>query len=151
MRAVLIGEYPSVALSQRASAALARLRDERSATVHPNGTVLVRQGEASRWWTYAGQRANTSLAASLAADGLDAIPDSLGIRIEGTHRGAEVRSAIVAHAGIPAQVSAQALDGLKFSAALPVDLATAVLAGRIGDPVTASRVADAPITTLVPG
>ncbi len=151
MRTVLIGENPSVALSQRATSALARLREERSATVHPDGTTLVRQGEASRWWTYAGQRANTSLAASLAADGLDAIPDSLGIRIEGTHRGAEVRSAIVAHAGIPAQVSAQALDGLKFSAALPVDLATAVLAGRIGDPVTASRVADAPITTLVPG
>ena len=38
--------------------------------MNPDGTVLVRDGKASRWWTYAGQRANTSLAAALEASGL---------------------------------------------------------------------------------
>ena len=151
MRAVLLGEQPGVPLSKRAIAALDRLRDERGATVHPDGTVLIREGDASRWWTYAGERANTSLAASLIASGLDATSDSLGIRLDGRHLGEAVRSAVTTHPGTQPTISRQALDGLKFSAALPIDLAAAVLAGRISDPVTANQVAQAPVTTVVPG
>ena len=72
MRAVLLGDDPQTPLSRRAVTALGRLRIDLGATVHTEGTVLQREASASRWWTYGGTRANASLAASLAADGLEA-------------------------------------------------------------------------------
>ena len=66
-RAVLLGADPPVALTQRAKRLLAEVRDEHLPTVHPGGTVIVRAGEDVRWWTWAGYRANATLAATLSS------------------------------------------------------------------------------------
>src|SRR5262249_3884755 len=66
MRDVLLGEDPPVRLTRRAQAHLAEARDEYSSTVHPGGTVITRTDQAElRWWTWAGFRANATLAATL--------------------------------------------------------------------------------------
>jgi hypothetical protein len=62
---VLLGADPPVALTQRAKRVLAKVRDEDMHTVHPGGTVITRTGEDVRWWTWAGYRANATLAAIL--------------------------------------------------------------------------------------
>ena len=64
-REVLLGADPPVALTQRAKRILAEVRDEHLPTVHPGGTVITRTGEDVRWWTWAGYRANATLAATL--------------------------------------------------------------------------------------
>ena len=56
---------PPVALTQRAKRILADVRGEHMPTVHPGGTVIVRAGADVRWWTWAGYRANATLAATL--------------------------------------------------------------------------------------
>ena len=66
-RAVLLGADPPVALTQRAKRVLAEVRDEHLPTVHPGGTVITRAGEDVRWWTWAGYRANATLAATLSS------------------------------------------------------------------------------------
>src|ERR1019366_9442477 len=77
-REVLLGADPPVALTQRAKRALADIRGEHVPTVHPAGTVIVRAGADVRWWTWAGYRANATLAATLS--GLkfnEALPERL--------------------------------------------------------------------------
>jgi len=61
-REVLLGVDPPVALTQRAKRILADVRDEHVPTVHPAGSVIVRTGTDVRWWTWAGYRANATLA-----------------------------------------------------------------------------------------
>ena len=65
VREVLLGADPPVALTQRAKRFLTEVRDEQVATVHPGGTIITRTGEDVRWWTWAGYRANATLAATL--------------------------------------------------------------------------------------
>lgn len=148
MRAVLIGDEPGVPLSRRGVVALQRVRVDRAGTVRSDGTLLAADESTSRWWTYAGGAANTSLAASLGAGGFEATSDSLGISIAGRVRAEQIRAAAVsglAEGAMPA-ITDEALDGLKFSAALPREVAASVLAERITRPDTASEVALAPIT-----
>ena len=64
-RDVLLGADPPVALTQRAKRVLAEVRDEHVSAVHPGGTVITRAGDDVRWWTWAGYRANATLAATL--------------------------------------------------------------------------------------
>ena len=81
-REVLLGADPPVALTQRAKRILAEVRDEHLPTVHPGGTVIVRAGEDVRWWTWAGYRANATLAATLSSltDSVQRFDDA-GIRL----------------------------------------------------------------------
>jgi ATP-dependent Lhr-like helicase len=151
MRGVLLGDPPGGGLSRRASSTLDRIREQRASTVNPDGTVLVRDGKTSRWWTYAGQRANTSLAAALEASGLETTPDSLGIHVDGVAKAEDLREALASHPDAAPQVTPQALEGLKFSAALPTASAAAVLGRRISDAAGAAQAMKAPITTVVPG
>ncbi|MFD0597248.1 hypothetical protein ACFQZ4_37345 [Catellatospora coxensis] len=67
MRDVLLGADPPVRLTKRAVDRIARARDEQSSVVHPGGNVIVRdhRGDDVRWWTWAGYRANATLAATL--------------------------------------------------------------------------------------
>ena len=64
-REVLLGADPPVALTQRAKRILAEVREEHLSAVHPAGIVITRDGEDVRWWTWAGYRANATLAATL--------------------------------------------------------------------------------------
>ncbi|MFD0819458.1 DEAD/DEAH box helicase [Micromonospora zhanjiangensis] len=66
MREVLLGGEPPVRLTRRAAGRLAELRDGAASAVHPGGTVITRTGRGElRWWTWAGFRANATLAATL--------------------------------------------------------------------------------------
>lgn len=138
MREVLLGADPPVKLTRRASDRLALEREDRSSLIHPGGTVIVRDrgGDDLRWWTWAGFRANATLASTL-SEVVDPIQrfDDQQIRLRGDLTAAEFK-ALAADASqrlsLP-EVNKKALDGLKFSQALPERLAMATLAARLAD------------------
>jgi ATP-dependent Lhr-like helicase len=138
MREVLLGADPPVKLTRRAIDRLAQVREDESSLVHPGGSVILRdqRGGDLRWWTWAGFRANATLAATL-AEVVDPVQrfDDRHIRLRENVTPAEWR-ALIADAGqrlcLP-EVNKKALDGLKFSQALPERLAMATLAARLAD------------------
>lgn len=138
MREVLLGADPPVNLTRRAIDRLAQVREEASSLVHPGGSVILRdkRGDDLRWWTWAGFRANATLAATL-TEVVDPIQrfDDRHIRLRENVTPAEWR-ALIADASqrlcLP-DVNKKALDGLKFSQALPERLAMATLAARLAD------------------
>ncbi|MFC8671180.1 DEAD/DEAH box helicase [Streptomyces griseorubiginosus] len=137
-REILLGATPPVRLTRRAESALARVRDESAELVYRDGTVIMRGGHDTnvRWWTWAGYRANATLAATLSsvADPLQRPTDTY-VRLREDITPQEWRKA-TAHAAdhlcLPA-VDPRALSGLKFSAALTPRLAEATLAARLAD------------------
>jgi len=147
LREVLLGTEPEVRLTRRAQAAVAELRETEGRFAHPETTLITRHGRDVRWWTWAGFRANATLAAWLAGavDPLQRPADSyMRLRHDLTREEwAQVRRT-PRKDGLP-QVSTMAVRGLKFSAALPEDLATRVLAARIADPDGALAVLPQPV------
>ncbi|WP_371797966.1 DEAD/DEAH box helicase [Streptomyces albidoflavus] len=137
MRDVLLGTDPDVRLTRRATAALAELRTDRAPhEVHPAGTLVIRDADATRWWTWAGYRANATLAASLGnlADPVQR-PSDTHLRLRQDLSPADWKSA---RAELPDSLTLPTVDpravrGLKFSAALPPRVATATLAERLAD------------------
>ncbi|MER7048862.1 DEAD/DEAH box helicase [Streptomyces jumonjinensis] len=139
MREVLLGADPPVSLTGRAEACLTDWRTEDAPHMaHPGGTLVTRLGTDVRWWTWAGHRANATLAATLASitDPVqrptdcwvrlreDLTPDLWRTALEGADGGAALVLPDVDH---------RAVQGLKFSAALPQRLAVATLAARLAD------------------
>ncbi|MET7320697.1 DEAD/DEAH box helicase [Streptomyces sp. NPDC005549] len=137
-REVLLGATPAIRLTRRAEGALARVRDEGAEVVNHDGTVIVRGGRDTnvRWWTWAGYRANATLAASLStiADPLQRPTDTyVRLREDITPQDWKQAAAdTVDHLCLP-EVDPRALAGLKFNAALPPRLAEATLAARLAD------------------
>ncbi|MFY1655843.1 DEAD/DEAH box helicase [Micromonospora sp. WMMD1274] len=138
MREVLLGADPPVKLTQRAAKRLADERDERSSLVHPGGSVILRDrnGGDLRWWTWAGFRANATLAATL-TEVVDPVQrfDDCQVRLRANLTREEWRTLIAdtdQRLCLP-EVNKKALDGLKFSEALPERLALATLASRLAD------------------
>ncbi|MFS2293783.1 MAG: DEAD/DEAH box helicase [Actinomadura sp.] len=136
-RDVLLGADPPVKLTRRAVAALEALRDDLGFSAHPEGTVIDR-GPAGdlRWWTWAGDRTNATLKATLGdlADPTQRIaPSHVRLREDLRPDGwKDAVKAVAGHLRLP-DVDERALHGLKFSAALPRRLAEATLAARMGD------------------
>jgi ATP-dependent Lhr-like helicase len=143
-RDVLLGDDPPVALTRRATAAVAAVRDDLDFSVHPGGTVISRSPSGDlRWWTWAGDRTNATLQATLGdlADQSQRI-DPSHVRLRGDLRPDGWRSAVAAladHLVLP-EVDGRAVHGLKFSAALPRHLAEATLAVRLADLEHAAQV-----------
>ena len=137
MREVLLGTDPDVQLTRRATATLAELRVDRAPhEVHPGGTLLVRNADAARWWTWAGYRANATLTASLGnlADPVQR-PTDTHVRLRQDFSPADwhaARAALPDSLTLPT-VDPRAVRGLKFSVALPPRIATATLAERLAD------------------
>ncbi|MGX9884658.1 DEAD/DEAH box helicase [Streptomyces sp. NPDC002276] len=139
MRDVLLGADPPVSLTRRAEVCLQEWRDEDAPhVVHPGGTLVARQGNDVRWWTWAGYRANATLSATLAsiADPVQR-PTDCYLRLREDLNPSMWRSAIDAVQADPAlvlpDVDRRAVRGLKFSAALPQRLAVATLSMRLAD------------------
>jgi ATP-dependent Lhr-like helicase len=66
MREVLLGADPPVSLTRRAVDRLAEIRDDDAGLVHRDGSTIVRTPSGDvRWWTWAGYRANATLASTL--------------------------------------------------------------------------------------
>ncbi|MBT2452738.1 DEAD/DEAH box helicase [Streptomyces sp. ISL-43] len=139
MREVLLGADPLVSLTRRAEVCLAEWREEdASQLVQPDGTLVTRVGTDVRWWTWAGYRANATLAATLPSisDPIqrptdcyvrlreDLTPDMWRAARESTSDGAAL---------VLPDVDPRAVHGLKFSAALPKRLAMATVAARLAD------------------
>ncbi|GAT83608.1 ATP-dependent helicase [Streptomyces sp. F-3] len=137
MREVLLGADPPVALTRRAQACLAEQRENDALdTVHPAGTLITRVGTDVRWWTWAGYRANATLAATLQAvtDPLQR-PADCWVRLREDLTAADWRRAreSVGENLVLPDVDRRAVRGLKFSAALPERLAVATVAARLAD------------------
>ncbi|MGV4981649.1 DEAD/DEAH box helicase [Streptomyces sp. NRAIS4] len=136
-RDVLLGQDPPVRLTRRATVKLAEARERHLHTVHPGGTVITRLTDGDvRWWTWAGYRANATLAASL--------PSVVApqrrfadhwIRLRDDLTPARWKAAVTdagARLCLP-EVDGRAVRGLKFADALPARLAEATLAARTAD------------------
>jgi ATP-dependent Lhr-like helicase len=143
IREVLLGADPPVALTQRAKRILAEVRDEHVPTVHPGGPVITRTGADVRWWTWAGYRANATLAATLShlTDSVQRFADaSIRMRTDLSHEMWKAGTADAAERLCLPDVDPRALAGLKFNEALPERLATATLAARLADFDSTERV-----------
>ncbi|EXU68049.1 ATP-dependent helicase [Streptomyces sp. PRh5] len=137
-RDVLLGATPPVTLTRRAEGALTQAREASANLVHPGGTVIMRGGRDTnvRWWTWAGYRANATLATTLTsvADPLQRPTDAY-VRLREDITPQEWKDAAAEgaeHLCLPS-VDPRALIGLKFSVALPPRLAKATLAARLAD------------------
>ncbi|TDP91201.1 DEAD/DEAH box helicase [Labedaea rhizosphaerae] len=147
-RDVVLGADPLVALTDRARRALSDIRDDHLPGVHSAGTVITRDGEDVRWWTWAGYRANATLSATL-SDITDATQrfDDTGIRLRADltlDLWKASTSDAVDRLCLP-DVDEKALAGLKFNEALPERLATATLAARLADLDHAAAVLQEPV------
>ncbi|GAA2275761.1 hypothetical protein GCM10010145_38460 [Streptomyces ruber] len=153
-RELLLGATPLVGLTRRAGNTLSRLREENEEVVHHGATVIVRGGRDAnvRWWTWAGHRANATLAATLSsvADSQQRPTDAY-VRLREDVTSHEWRKAIADaadHLRLPA-VDSRALSGLGFSAALPPRLAEATMANRLADLRSADSVLREAVTFTV--
>ncbi|MEU7209942.1 DEAD/DEAH box helicase [Streptomyces sp. NPDC044989] len=137
MREVLLGTDPPVSLTRRAEACLAEQRESDAPdTVHPGGTLITRVGTDVRWWTWAGYRANATLAATLSSvsDPLQRPTDCwVRLREDVTPTAWRAARAGVGENLVLPDVDPRAVRGLKFSAALPERLAVATVAARLAD------------------
>lgn len=128
-RDVLLGETPDVPLSRRATARLALIREARAEQVSEGGPVVERSGQDLHVWSWAGLRANETLRAALGGAEGPSYNDVMVLR--GTVRLDQGRDVSLEH--VVPHVPAAMVDSLKFSAALPPDVATATLAERFSD------------------
>jgi ATP-dependent Lhr-like helicase len=148
-RSVLLGSTPDVALSQRAQAELSKHRDEFGHQVWELGTVVERQDDELWWWTFAGGRANATLAAALEhlvdANGK---PENHRLRlrtdVDRTALSAALYDVLDAVLPPPA-VTDEAVAQLKFGEILPPDLAADTLGLRLSDDNSARRVSSGPL------
>ncbi|NKY44301.1 DEAD/DEAH box helicase [Nocardia cerradoensis] len=149
MREVLLGSAPDVSLTRRAQTALTGHRQEKAGTVARDATLITREESGTRWWTWAGYRANATLAAALApvADPAQR-PDDFAIRLDSGLTPAvwtAMRKTVdVDRLPLPG-VDSRAVAGLKFSALLPDQLASATIGSRLTDPQTAQVVLREPV------
>lgn len=149
MREVLLGTDPPVVLTRRAEAYLAEQREtDAPDTVHPHTTLVTRVGSDVRWWTWAGYRANATLAATLqpVTDPLQR-PTDCWLRLREDLNPADwhaARENVGENLVLP-DVDPRAVRGLKFSAALPERLAVATVAARLADFESARAVLGEPV------
>src|SRR5262249_42344449 len=137
--------------SRRAQARLTEVRQEHP-FVHAGGpTLLSRSGGDLEWWTFAGTRANATLAGELSRLGVGRVDhDALAVPVRGAGGRCEVAAAVGELASrdpstLTPRVAEEALEGLKFSGCLPRDVALATLESRLRDEPAARAVLGQPL------
>lgn len=148
-RRVLLGEDPPVKITGRAAGALRRAREQYLERVHPGGTLIVQDaGGQTRWWTWAGHRANATLTATLdtiAVPGQHVNDRWIRLREDVTaHTWSDVKKDATERLCLP-DVDERAVRGLKFGEALPPRLAEATLSARLADTESAAAVLTEPV------
>ncbi|MEV0686634.1 DEAD/DEAH box helicase [Nocardia sp. NPDC050378] len=156
IRDTLLTTDPPVTLTKRARAQLADIRATEAVHVTTGeSTVIERDGDAVRWWTWAGFRANATLAASLptVVDPTQR-PNDFSIRLRPDLTPGLWRDAVAERRAPNATLILPASDeraarGLKFSEVLPATLAAATVSARLADLDGARRVLDGKISIHV--
>lgn len=128
-REVVLGQTPDVRLSKRVPDALGGVRDTHSDEVRSRGLVVWPGDDSQRVWTWAGLKTNATLLAGLDLDARGVDNDYVDLPIDAKITDADVSA--VPNPGL------DAVAGLKFSAALPPQLATRTLGERLADPTGA--------------
>jgi ATP-dependent helicase Lhr and Lhr-like helicase len=140
IRAVLCGTDPAgVALSARAKERLGMSRAEYRWA--EDGTTIVRDAKGkTHWWTFAGWKANLWLAAVARAARLrDTVThlDDLAVTLDANANPDRLREALrdadPSELVLAPWITAEAIDGLKFSECLPRQRATELVVSRLGD------------------
>ena len=138
MRDVLLGCDLQATISERAARTFEDLRQDFT-WLEPGCTAVVRKDDSLRWWTFGGLDANAAVATQLeAVHQIAAVPNNLSIRLTDRSSTDGLEAVLRAVCATPAEeclpeVSAKALEGLKFNACLPADLAARVLQMRMTD------------------
>ncbi|MCC9184854.1 DEAD/DEAH box helicase [Mycolicibacterium mageritense] len=136
MRDVLLGNLPTgVVFTGRAAKVLAELRSTFAENVSADRSIIrLPDDSAGRWWTWAGTAANRTLQASLPSviDPRQRI-DEKSVRLLPGLTVQQFTAGLAEIEWRDPEVDANALVGLKFSAALPGDLAVKTLGARLGD------------------
>ncbi len=147
MRDVILGLFPSgVELTSRAVGMLGELRQSYAENAASDRLVVRLPDDSSgRWWTWAGTAANRTLQASLPRliDPRQRI-DEKSVRLLPGISAQTFQEAVRAVEWRDPFVDANAVRGLKFSAALPEGLAVQTLGSRIGDLGNATSVYSEP-------
>lgn len=143
MLAVASGEDPAgVTLTERASGALADARADFNFARSNHPSVVI-EATRARWWTWAGQRANSSLSDAL-GDLAANRGDDLSIGLDPTRASTtEVRKRLASlHPDtLPTpSIAAAFAEHMKFSDCLPDSLALEVARQRLIDPPSVRRV-----------
>lgn len=126
-------------LSRRATERLRAIRNDRSIAADPNCTVVTWSGTRYLWWTFAGTKANVSLACALAERCPGQIEsDSFVVAISDVTDHDELGRMIADVLALPPhsirpRPDERALRGLKFSDCLPPDIAMETLRARLRD------------------
>ncbi|OFJ55530.1 DEAD/DEAH box helicase [Mycolicibacterium grossiae] len=140
MREVILGGSPAgVTFTGRAASALGGLRQSYGDAADRDKLIaFLPSDSAGRWWTWAGTAANHTLQASLPTivDPRQRI-DEKSVRLIAGVTVEEFSAAVGQVQWQEPAVDANALRGLKFSSALPAELARMTLSTRLGDTVSA--------------
>jgi ATP-dependent Lhr-like helicase len=150
IKSALVSEQTRTSWSRRACDQMIELRREFAWLTHDNSTVLFDHSGKCAWWTFAGLRANATLASTFTKANLMATADNLAVRFEELPSVPDIERAFQdmrsreASNLVPA-VDEAAVDGLKFSECLPPDLAKRVLEIRNRDDAGVERVLRTPI------
>ena len=139
-RDVLLGADPGVTLSRRGAERLALVREERAPTVSDRGLVVIETEHEKQLWAWGGLRAHQTLIAAVGESGRAGATNE-AIQWPVDYDLSALASCDVTDA-VPL-ISPEAVDGLKFSAALPRDLAVETLGERFADRGGAAEIADA--------
>lgn len=138
-------------LSRRATTRLAEIRAEHAWVRSDATTVMVEPSGRSRWWTFAGRRANLWLASLVASLRVHVTGiDDLGIALDEGSDGRQVADALAATAwpdGVTLAdwISDDAIRHLKFADCIPRPLALAEIEARLRDDRTVASVLTLPV------
>jgi ATP-dependent Lhr-like helicase len=150
IRNVLLAEGDNRRWSRRATERIAEIRQD-FRWLEPGSTaVMIGRGGTAEWWTFAGTRANASLARVLSDamrtpvdhDGFCLTFDSRFSLTDVQQAIREIRSQDVA--SIRPAVNDEAIAGLKFSECLPGELAVEMLEERLSDVEATRKTLDEP-------
>lgn len=139
-RDILLGASPGVTLSRRGEERLEIVRNERADVVSDRGLVVIETEMTKYLWAWGGLRAHQTLIAAMGASDR-ATATNEAILWPPDYDLSALASCDVTHA-VPL-ISPEAVDGLKFSAALPRDLAVETLGERFADREGAAEIARA--------
>jgi len=131
-REVLLGADPGIACTQRALKHLQLVRETWDSRLDQDALVIERDANTVTFWSMAGLKAHETLVAALPTNP-DATSTNECMRFSDDFKVETLRAAARNAATALPFIAPQAVDGLKFSVALPPDLARATLAERFAD------------------